>query len=101
MILSGLLRAMQALPDYPSVVEHLSGAADGQSSIALRLPRAARVPVAAAAIHSLGRPALYVVARTDRATTVADELAAWVPEARVLTFGEPNPLFYEYSPWGP
>jgi transcription-repair coupling factor (superfamily II helicase) len=100
MILSGLLAAIRALPEYPSLLEHLSGNA-GRHSVALRLQRSARVPLAAAAAQSLGRQTLYVVARSDRATTVAEELAAWVSEARVLTFGEPNPLFYEYAPWGP
>jgi len=101
MILSGLLAAIRALPEYPGLLEHLSGSGAGKNSLALRLPRSARVPVAAAVTHSLGRPALYVVARSDRATTVAEELVAWAPETRVLTFGEPNPLFYEYVPWGP
>src|SRR5690349_16713895 len=101
MILNGLLESVRALPEYPGLLEHLSGAAKGGHSVALRLPRAARVPVAAAVTQSLGRVALYVVARPDRAATVAEELAAWAPEARVLSFGEPNPLFYEYAPWGP
>jgi transcription-repair coupling factor (superfamily II helicase) len=100
MILGGLLSAIRALPEFPGLLEYLSGTSQRQST-ALRLQRSARVPVAAAVAQSLGRPALYVVARTDRATTVADELAAWAPDARVLTFGEPNPLFYEFSPWGP
>ena len=101
MIIHGLLSAVRALPEYPALLSRLSDLADGQRGAALRLQRSARVPVAAAVTQSLGRPALYVVARTDRATTVAEELAAWTPEARVLTFSEPNPLFYEYSPWGP
>jgi transcription-repair coupling factor (superfamily II helicase) len=42
-----------------------------------------------------------IAARTERAATVAEELSAWAPQARVLSFNEPNPLFYEYSAWGP
>ncbi len=101
MMLSGLLASIRALPEYPNVLEHLSGAAAGPSSLALRLQRSARVPVAAALAHSLSQPVLYVVARTDRAATVAEELAAWAPDIRVLSFSEPNALFYEYAPWGP
>jgi transcription-repair coupling factor (superfamily II helicase) len=101
MILSGLLSGLQALPEYPRLLEHLSGAAPAPGSPALRLPRAARVAAAAAVAQSLGQPVLYLVARTDRAATVAEELSAWAPEARVLAFSEPNALFYEYAPWGP
>src|SRR5579859_3122654 len=100
MILSALLPAIRALPEFPDLLKRLS-AAQAEGGAALRLPRSARVPVAAAVAESLGRPALYVVARTDRAATVADELAAWAPATRVLSFGEPNSLFYEYVPWGP
>jgi transcription-repair coupling factor (superfamily II helicase) len=100
MILSGLLPAIRALPEFPDLLKRLA-AAQAEGGAALRLPRSARVPVAAAVAESLGRPALYVVARTDRAATVADELAAWAPATRVLSFGEPNALFYEYVPWGP
>src|SRR5215831_16607915 len=99
MILSGLLAAIESLPEFDSVLGGLAGAAP--FGAALRLPRAARVPVAAALAERLGRPLLYVVARTDRASTVADELAAWAPDVRVLTFNEPNALFYEFAPWGP
>jgi transcription-repair coupling factor (superfamily II helicase) len=101
MILNGLLEAVRALPEYPGLLEHLSAGANRPRIVALRLPRAARAPVAAAVTQSLGRVALYVVARADRAAVVAEELAAWAPDARVLSFGEPNPLFYEYAAWGP
>ena len=98
MIVSGLLAAVRALPEYPTLLGRLSDPTEGQASAALRLQRSARVPVAAAVAQSLGRPALYVVARTDRAGTVAEELAAWAPDARVLTFSEPNPCLLYTSP---
>src|ERR1700704_5122662 len=60
MILSGLLSAIRALPEYPGLLEHLSGSGAGQNSAALRLQRSARVPVGPAPAPDLP-PAIVVV----------------------------------------
>jgi transcription-repair coupling factor (superfamily II helicase) len=101
MNLSGLLPALQTVPEYQRALGFLVSPGRAPGGLALRLQRSARVPVAAALAHSWQRPVLYVVARTDRAAVVAEELAAWAPGTRLLTFSEPNPLFYEYAAWGP
>jgi transcription-repair coupling factor (superfamily II helicase) len=33
--------------------------------------------------------------------TLAEEIPTWAPDLQPLLFREPNPLFYEKSPWGP
>src|SRR2546428_8456296 len=101
MNLSGLLSTLQTLPEYQRALDLLASPGRAPGGLALRLQRSARVPVAAALAHSWRRPVLYVVARTDRAAVVAEELAAWTPGTHLLTFSEPNPLFYEYAAWGP
>lgn len=65
------------------------------------LPRAARLPIVAALYRDLQKPILLITDRADRALTLLDELALWTPKARRFYFPEPNPLFYENSPWGP
>ncbi|MBM4425069.1 MAG: transcription-repair coupling factor [Chloroflexi bacterium] len=110
-----LLPLLRSLPEYADARERA-----GRDSIALGLPRAARLPFAAALAAELNRPALLLTARSDRALVFHDELAAWLPgdqkseirnqksEAsipysafRIHHFPEPNPLPYEYAPWGP
>ena len=65
-----------------------------------RLPRAARLPMLAALHQSLRAPILYITHRSDQAITLADELRLWLPDEQLLLFPEPNPLFYENTPWG-
>jgi transcription-repair coupling factor (superfamily II helicase) len=77
--------------------------ADGSSGSPVRslgLRRAARLPVLAALYAELQRPILLLTDRTDRALTLADELALLVPDALRQIFPEPTPLFYENAPWG-
>jgi transcription-repair coupling factor (superfamily II helicase) len=33
--------------------------------------------------------------------TLAEEIPSWNPDLRLLTFPEPNPIFYEHTPWWP
>ncbi len=67
----------------------------------LGLARAVRLPILTALYRAAERPILLVTDRTDRAFTLADELALWAPAAPRLLFPEPNPIFYEPDPWGP
>jgi transcription-repair coupling factor (superfamily II helicase) len=101
MNLSGLLAGLRAQPEYQAALAALVRPPQGTGGFALRLQRSARIPVAAALSADYGQPALVIAARADRAAAVAEELTAWLPAARILTFNEPNPLFYEYSAWGP
>ena len=66
----------------------------------LGLRRAERLPVLAAIQMALSRPVLLITDRADHAMNLFDELALWAPHVSRLLFPEPNPLFYEKSPWG-
>lgn len=72
----------------------------GETPPALGLRRSARIPVLAALYQELGRPLLLVTERADHALATLDELALWLPDAPLLLFSEPNPLFYENAAWG-
>jgi transcription-repair coupling factor (superfamily II helicase) len=78
----------------------LANIQEGQSIPALGLRRAARLPVMAALLAQLKRPALLVTDRADHALTLSEELELWAPEARRMAFPEPTPLFYEDAAWG-
>jgi transcription-repair coupling factor (superfamily II helicase) len=105
MKLAALLSALRALPDYQALLRAL--AQRPRPSLALNLPRAARVPVTAALANdwtlegAIAAPLLVVTARAEHAATLVEELAAWTTQQVVLPFNEPNPLFYELSAWGP
>lgn len=99
MNLSGVLGAVRDQPEYQALVgDILSGDARG---LPLGLIRSARPFVAAALAGDVARTTLVVTARMDHADNFAEQLLAWQPDLRVLTFPEPNALFYERAPWGP
>lgn len=97
MDLSPVLQTIRDLPGYGNLHRRLGG--DGKTTLSLPLSRAARPPIAASLALDLRQPILYVVPRNDRLHALLDELNAWSPEIRLLTFPEPNPLFYEQAPW--
>src|SRR3990170_2511981 len=99
MDLSGLLEPIRLLDGYQGLRRSLAEERDLCRLVPL--PHAARIPVAAALAVDLAMPVLYVVARSDRLLALAEELPAWEPALRVLTFPSPNALFYEVTPWGP
>src|SRR3990172_9918609 len=66
----------------------------------LGLRRSARLPVLVAVYLEAQRPLVLLTDRTDRALTLADELALLAPKAPRLFFPEPTPLFYENAAWG-
>ncbi len=106
MDLSGLLSALRSLPEYPAALAAFGAPAEAPQSVAFKLARANRAPVAAALAADAPRPTLVVCARADRALTLAEELAVWTvgdraARARSVHFPEPDPIFYEYDAWRP
>jgi transcription-repair coupling factor (superfamily II helicase) len=67
---------------------------------ALGLRRSARLPVLAAIYKELQVPILLITDRSDHALSLFDEFSLLAPDANILFFPEPGPLFYEDSPWG-
>ena len=89
MRLSGLLSALRALPEYQTAVRALTQRP--RPSLALNLPRAARLPVIAALAEdwtlggAIAAPVLVLTARAERAASLVEELNAWVLHQTVLT----------------
>jgi len=99
MNLSALLTLANRIPAYRQLLEALDSD-DGERPAPLQLLNAAR-PYLLAALHAdLNRPLVVVVARTDQARQVFQQLCNWsaTPE-RVLLFPEPDALPYERIPW--
>ncbi len=92
-----IFEEIRALDSYQRTLADVSA---GILLPGLALLRAARLPVLAALYGDLNRPLLLLTDRADRALTLQDELAFWLPQARVQLFPEPNPLFYEQAAWG-
>ncbi|MFZ5856188.1 MAG: transcription-repair coupling factor [Chloroflexota bacterium] len=88
-----LLQHIRSLPAYQSLLGNLI-------AHPLGLPRSARLPVLASLHADLNQPILLITDRADHALALFDELGFWLPEAPRYLFAEPNPLFYEQSPWG-
>jgi len=107
MNLSGLLTLANHIPAYRQLLDTLlpggpSGSVgDGRDRLPpLRLLNAAR-PYLLAALHAdLDRPLVAIVARTDQARQMFQQLRDWsaTPEC-VLLFPEPDALPYERIPW--
>ena len=107
MDLSGLLDILHTLPEYRRLLEGITRG-EAHREQPLGLIRSARPFVAAALARDIApqtgdrdRPVLIITARADRVHNLAEQLIAWCPDLRVLTFPEPNALFYERAPWGP
>jgi transcription-repair coupling factor (superfamily II helicase) len=98
MNLTPLRKALGALPAYQRIVARVSEGRDGPP---VGLPRAARLPVAAALAEHHPAPLVILVSRADRWLVWTEELTAWLPDAELRPFPEPTPLFYEPSGWGP
>ncbi len=98
MDLSGLLDLLRAQEPYQTLVDALTS---GGHPGSLGLIGAARPVFSAALAADTRRPLLIVMARMDQANNLAEQILAWEPSLRVLSFPEPNAIFYERAPWGP
>ena len=79
MNLSGLTQLLADLPAYRRFVEDVRAGQPDRAPLALY--GAARAFVVAGLFQELGRPVLYVVARSEHARQVHDELQIWLPPA--------------------
>ena len=84
----------------PTAQEILAALQATKSIPPLRLRRSARLPMLAGLYTSSDKPVVMITDRSDHALTLLDELALWAPDAPRFLFPEPNPLFYEITPWG-
>ena len=96
-----LLEKFGKLPAYRNLLTRLEEGLDTNETVqGLGLPRAARLPLVARVYQDLQRPTLLISNRADRALALFEELQFWLGETQAHYFPEPNPLFFEKSPWG-
>ena len=93
-----LLDSIHSLASYQELLTQLQTGTH-IPGLALRVPRAGRLPVVASLHADTNLPILLITDRADHALALFDELGFWVKSARYL-FAEPNPLFYEEAAWG-
>ena len=92
--LSGLLATIRAQSAYQTLLE-------SQPEGGLGLQRSARPYVMAALATESIALQVIITSRVERAHDLAEQLLAWQPDLQVLSFPEPNPIFYERAQWGP
>ena len=97
MNLTALLQRIRILPDYQVLLRKL--AANDLIFGSLSIPRSGRAALIAALADDLKRSFVVLVSRADRMLTLTEEIAAWCPDLEILAFPDPNPVFYEPSPW--
>jgi transcription-repair coupling factor (superfamily II helicase) len=95
--LCGLLPLLGEISAYRQLVGNLR---EKDPPSALGLLAAARPYLVAALQRDLGSPILWVVAQSERAKQVCEQLRSWAsfPET-ILRFPEPDALPYERVPW--
>ena len=96
-----LLDKFGKLPPYRNLLARLHEGLDTNETVqGLGLPRAARLPLVARLYQDHHKPILLISNRADRALALFEELQFWLGKTQTHYFPEPNPLFYEKSPWG-
>ena len=85
------------LPAFHQLLEEIK--AGGQLR-PVAISRAARLPILAELLPQLKEPLVYILAHSDQAQVVQEELNFWSPGMRILNFAEPPALFYEKIAWG-
>ncbi len=102
MNLSGLLPLLGEVSAYRQLVENLREKPTSYAAMpcAGGLLAAARPYLVAALQRDLGRPILWVVAQSERAKEVGEQLRSWTPfPETILRFPAPDALPYERVPW--
>ncbi|UCF60747.1 MAG: transcription-repair coupling factor [Anaerolineaceae bacterium] len=97
MNLSPLLTYIHELAEYKRLCQLLNE--DESIPHQVRIPRSVRPPLAVALARDLQRPVVLIVPRADRMIALTEEIPAWDPDLTLLTFPDPNPLFYERGAW--
>lgn len=85
------------LPAFNQLLEEIR--AGGQLR-PIAISRAGRPPMLAALHAQLEGPLVYILAHSDQAQVVQEELNFWSPGMRILNFAEPPALFFEKTTWG-
>jgi len=97
MNLSALLAPLRRQPTYKRLLDLLlEQSSPGE---ALEIPKAVRPMLVSALCEDLQQPILYIVPQVNRLLTLYEEIPNWTQKVELHRFPNPNPLFYELSPW--
>ena len=101
MNLSGLLSFLADIPAYAALRGAIAASDKGSSPIPpLGLMAAARPYLSAAMAQDLARPLVLLVARSERARQLVEQLQAWVPNpSTICHLADPDALPYERIAW--
>ena len=96
MNLAGLLLALGNTSTFSDLLEELRAR---HQSLEEPITRSARPYLISTLAQNLQTPILVLCGRTNRAHDIAEQIPAWLPNARVLRLLEPGPMFYDHAPW--
>ena len=97
MNLSALLAPLREQSTYQRLLDQLLEKTSPDE--ALEIPKAVRPMLVSALYEDLQQPILYIVPQLNRLLTLHEEIPNWAPNVKLHRFPNPNPLFYELSPW--
>jgi len=97
MNLSALLAPLRGQSTYRQLLDQLLEKTSLDE--ALEIPKAVRPMLVSALYEDLQQPILYIVPQLNRLLTLNEEIPNWAPNVKLHRFPNPNPLFYELSPW--
>ena len=97
MNLSALLAPLREQSTYQRLLDQLLEKTSPDE--ALEIPKAVRPMLVSALYGDLQQPILYIVPQLNRMLTLHEEIPNWTPNVDLHRFPNPNPLFYELSPW--
>lgn len=94
MRLDGILPVLRVHPEYKALLENYP------SGKSLGVNKAARPILTAALALDSADPIFVLTATSTSAYNLSEQILAWAPSVKVLTFVEPGPRLYERAPWG-
>ena len=97
MNLSALLAPLRGQSTYQQLLDLLLEKSSPDE--ALEIPIAVRSMLVSALSADLQQPVLYIVPRLQRLLTLREEMPNWATNVELHHFPNPNPLFYELTPW--
>ena len=97
MNLSALLAPLRGQSTYQQLLELILEKSSPDQ--ALEIPKVIRPMLVSALCDDLHQPILYIVPQLPRLLTLYEEIPYWTPNVDLHRFPNPNPLFYELSPW--
>lgn len=95
-----MFETISGIPQWRELIDSLKEGHLEQAQ-SLGILRSARFAALSALRKALPHPILYILDKPSHANLALDELKFWLPQAEILSFPAPDPLFYEPGAWDP